>query len=46
MARCRDFLARDCSNLCPYFETGVDTVEDAAARLTKAAIHMANIHNF
>jgi len=41
MARCRDFLARDGSNLCPYFETGVDTVEDAAARLTKAAIHMA-----
>jgi len=38
MARCRDFLARD---LCPYFETGVDTVEDAAARLAKAAIRMA-----
>ena len=26
---------------CPYFDTGLDTVEDAAARLTKAAIHMA-----
>ena len=41
MARCRDFLARDGSNLFPYFETGIDTVEDAAARLTKAAIRMA-----
>ena len=43
MARCREFLARDGSNLCPYFETGVDTVEDAAARLTKVAIHMAEM---
>jgi len=50
IARCRDYLAgsgdddgnREPSlGLCPYFETGVDTVEDAAARLTKAAIHMA-----
>lgn len=39
MARCRDYIS--CSDLMPYFETGVDTVEDAAVRLTKAAIHMA-----
>jgi len=39
MARCRDYLSG--TDLCPYFETGMDTVEDAAARLTKAAIHMA-----
>lgn len=42
MARCRDYLGgNDGSDLCPYFEIGIDTVEDAAARLTKAAIHMA-----
>ncbi len=40
MARCRDFLISPI-DLFPYFETGVDTVEDAAVRLTKAAIHMA-----
>jgi len=40
MARCRDYLISP-YDLCPYFETGVDTVEDAAARLTKAAIKMA-----
>jgi hypothetical protein len=39
MARCRDYISG--SDLVPYFETGVDSVEDAAARLTKAAIHMA-----
>jgi len=36
-ARCRDFLAGE---LVPYFETGVDTVEDAALRITKASIAM------
>ncbi len=47
MARCRDYLEDGLNgkskgkNLTPYFETGVDTVEDRAARLTKAAIHMA-----
>ena len=39
MARCRDYISG--SDLIPYFETGIDSVEDAAARLTKAAIHMA-----
>ncbi|KAL9187576.1 hypothetical protein ACHAXT_001679 [Thalassiosira profunda] len=38
LARCRDFLA---GNLVPYFETGVDTVEDAAYRLTRLAISLA-----
>lgn len=38
MARCRDFFNSD---LTPYFDTGVDTVEDAAARITKAAIAVA-----
>ena len=38
LARCRDFFE---SNLTPYFETGVDTVEDAALRITQAAIAMA-----
>lgn len=38
LARCRDFLA---GNLTPYFETGVDTVEDAAYRLTRVAISLA-----
>ena len=38
MARCRDYFNSD---LTPYFETGVDTVEDAALRITKAAIAMA-----
>ncbi len=40
MARCRDYLASP-MDLCPYFETGVDTLEDAALRLTKAAINLA-----
>lgn len=39
MARCRDYISG--SDLIPYFETGIDSVEDAAVRLTKAAIHMA-----
>lgn len=38
LARCRDYLD---GNLTPYFETGVDTVEDAAYRLTRAAISLA-----
>lgn len=38
MARCRDYFD---SNLTPYFETGVDTVEDAAIRITNAVIAMA-----
>mmetsp|Transcript_23987 Transcript_23987/g.51859 ORF Transcript_23987/g.51859 Transcript_23987/m.51859 type:complete len:1409 (+) Transcript_23987:314-4540(+) len=38
LARCRDFLE---GNLTPYFETGVDTVEDAAYRLTQLAIRLA-----
>lgn len=38
LARCRDFLA---GTLIPYFETGVDTVEDAAFRLTRVAISLA-----
>lgn len=38
LARTRDFLRGD---LVPYFETGIDTVEDAAVRLTRAAIAMA-----
>ena len=35
LARCRDLESGD---LTPYFETGVDTVEDAAVRITQAAI--------
>lgn len=35
LARCRDLESGD---LTPYFETGVDTVEDAALRITQAAI--------
>jgi len=38
MARCRDYFD---GNLTPYFETGVDTVEDVALRVTEAAIAMA-----
>ena len=38
LARCRDYL-EGC--LTPYFETGVDTVEDAALRLTKLALSLA-----
>jgi len=38
LARCRDFLNGE---LTPYFETGVDTVEDAAYRLTQLAIRLA-----
>ncbi len=40
MARCRDYLSLS-DDFVPYFDTGLDTVEDAAVRLTKAAIHMA-----
>lgn len=40
MARCRDYLSIS-KDFVPYFDTGLDTVEDVAARLTKAAIHMA-----
>ena len=39
MARCRDCLSG--SDLVPYFDTGVDSIEDAAYRLTRAALHMA-----
>ena len=35
LARCRDLGSGD---LTPYFDTGVDTVEDAALRITQAAI--------
>lgn len=38
IARCRDLLKGE---LTPYFETGVDTVEDAAYRLTRLAISFA-----
>lgn len=38
LARCRDYLE---GRLTPYFETGVDTVEDAALRLTKLALSLA-----
>ena len=38
LARCRDFN-QDC--LTPYFETGVDSVEAVALRVTEAAIAMA-----
>ena len=39
MARCRDCLSGP--DLVPYFDTGVDSIEDAAYRLTRAALHMA-----
>lgn len=38
LARCRDYLGGD---LTPYFDTGVDTVEDAACRLARLAISLA-----
>lgn len=38
MARCRDYFDGE---LTPYFETGVDTIEDAALRIARAAITMA-----
>eukprot|EP00977_Amphora_coffeiformis_P004529 scaffold976_cov161-Amphora_coffeaeformis.AAC.7 len=38
LARCRDLQD---GRLTPYFETGVDTLEDAAIRLTNAALAMA-----
>jgi hypothetical protein len=41
MARCRDYLSGGEDELCPYFETGVDTVEDVAYRLTRAALNVA-----
>lgn len=37
-ARARDFLQ---GHLIPYFETGVDTMEQALLRVTKAALQMA-----
>jgi hypothetical protein len=38
LARCRDLKERQ---LTPYFETGIDTLEDAAIRITNAALSMA-----
>ena len=38
LARCRDFKN---NSLTPYFETGVDSVEEVALRVTRAAIAMA-----
>lgn len=38
LARCRDLQE---GKLTPYFETGVDTLEDAALRITNAALTMA-----
>ncbi|KAL3810993.1 hypothetical protein ACHAXA_006545 [Cyclostephanos tholiformis] len=38
LARCRDYLKGD---LTPYFDTGIDTVEDAACRLARIAISLA-----
>ena len=38
LARCRDFNQ---NNLTPYFETGVDSVEEVAKRVAQAAIKMA-----
>jgi len=38
LARCRDYLDGE---LTPYFETGVDTVEDVAKRITRLAISLA-----
>jgi hypothetical protein len=38
LARCRDYSDQ---NLTPYFETGLDSVEEVAIRVTKAALAMA-----
>ena len=38
LARCRDY---DANQLTPYFETGFDSVEDVAIRVTRAAIDLA-----
>jgi hypothetical protein len=38
LARCRDYANDD---LTPYFETGIDTYEQVALRITKAALLMA-----
>lgn len=38
LARCRDFDRHD---LAPYFEIGVETLEEAALRVTQAALTMA-----
>lgn len=38
LARCRDFSN---NTLTPYFETGLDSVEEVAIRVTKAALAMA-----
>ena len=38
LARCRDYFNGE---LTPYFETGVDTIEDAAYRLARMAITLA-----
>jgi hypothetical protein len=39
LARCRDY--QQGADLTPYFETGVDTVEEVALRITHAALAMA-----
>jgi hypothetical protein len=38
LARCRDISEQ---NLTPYFETGLDSAEDIALRITRAALTMA-----
>jgi hypothetical protein len=38
LARCRDYMSDD---LTPYFETGLDSYEQVALRVTKAALAMA-----
>jgi hypothetical protein len=38
LARCRDYQD---GTLAPYFETGIDTVEEVALRITHAALAMA-----
>jgi hypothetical protein len=38
LARCRDYTHDD---MTPYFETGLDSAEEVARRITKAAIAMA-----
>ena len=38
LARCRDYSE---GNLTPYFETGFDSAEQVAIRITKAAINLA-----
>ncbi|KAL3914459.1 MAG: hypothetical protein SGILL_006094, partial [Bacillariaceae sp.] len=38
LARCRDYSNQ---SLTPYFETGLDSVEEVAIRVTKAALAMA-----